>query len=197
VTNEEKRQRTKEIGEQILDRFLLEQGLVRYRPDPNDGAHPFDRLAASRDKRQIVIGEVKTKPRRQAYADTGINRRHFDDYMHNTTKYGLPLFLAFVDFEIGAMYGNWWSELIKTRESDIPKHGLDADGVIRCETYPWEQNSIVYFPLSAMRTYYMLTDAERAELRALHLSRWQGHPEQPVPAKVEPATSWLPGFKRG
>ena len=55
----------------------------------------------------ICIVEVKQpKCRREAYdATTGINRRHFDDYMHITTTYRLPLYLAFVDAKVGLIMG--------------------------------------------------------------------------------------------
>jgi hypothetical protein len=52
------------------------------------------------------------------------------------------------------------------------------DGRVWSESYPWTQNGIVYFPLAAMRTLYVLTDEERAELNALRSSRW-------VPVLVE------------
>jgi len=169
------RLKTGRFGEHIVDEFLKQKGWVPYRPIEGV-AHPFDRLAASPDKKNICIVEVKTKWRREAYADTGLNRRHFDDYMHITAKYGLPLFLTFVDAKKGTVYGNWWLELVKTR---VPSDDAWAGG---CEAYPWEQRGIVYFPLSAMKTLYVLTDAERAELLKLRTSKWTppdpGRPQQ-------------------
>lgn len=160
--------KTGRIGERILDDYLRQHDWIPYRPDA-DAPHPFDRLAASPDKRQLCIVEIKTKFRREAYADTGIEQRHYNDYQHVTMTYQVPLFLAFVDAKVGTMYGNWWSELLKTRESSI----LQIDGfMIRNATYPFFDRGIVYFPLSAMRTLYVLTDAERAELLALRTSRW-------------------------
>jgi hypothetical protein len=171
MNDRERRAKTGAIGEHILDEYIRQRGYVPYRPDA-DHAHPFDRLIASLDKQRICIVEVKTKPKRKAYDDTGINQSHFQDYQRITLTYNVPLFLAFVDCEEGAMYGNWWHELLKTRVSTRPvlmHHGRPFGGG---ESYPWTQRGIVYFQRAAMRLLYVLTEDERAELRALHCSRW-------------------------
>lgn len=138
------------VGERIVHEFLRQKGLVPYCP-PEDCKHPFDRLVATADKRQLCIVEVKTKPRREAYEDTGINHYHFDEYQAITSRYHIPLFLAFVDKRTGTMYGNWWHELVKPR-------------AVTWHEYPMHDRGIVYFPLAAMRTLYVLSADERAEL---------------------------------
>jgi hypothetical protein len=149
------------IGEAIVDRWLRDKGWVPYRPV--DGcAHPFDRLVASANKRKLCIVEVKTKPRREAYRDTGIERRHFDDYDHVTSTYSIPLFLAFVDERERRVYGNWWSILLQRRPSGRPFP----------EAYPWTQKGIVYFPLSIMRPIAELSDEQCRQLEALRSSAW-------------------------
>ncbi len=162
----EDRVKTGRFGERIVDEFLKQKGWIPYRPIEGV-AHPFDRLAASPDKKKLCIVEVKTKRRRKAYEDTGIDRRHFQDYMHVTVKYGVPLFLTFVDAEEGAVYGAWWHDLIKTREPSARArwHG--------CDSYPWEQKGIVYFLRSSMRTLHVLPESERAELLSLCVTAWQ------------------------
>lgn len=153
------------FGEQILDRFLRQKGWIPYYPIEGV-AHPFDRLVASADKKRICIVEVKTKWRREAYPDTGINRRHYDDYQHITIAYALPLFLAFVDAKVGKMYGNWWSELLKSQE---PERSARFAG---CASYPWEQRGIVYFQLSAMKTLAVLPEDERQKLLQMRSTNW-------------------------
>lgn len=150
----EDRLKTGNFGERIIDEFLRQKGWVPYRP-VEGAAHPFDRLVASKDKQRLCIVEVKTKWRREAYADTGINRRCFNDYQNVTTKYSVPLFLVFVDAKQGTVYGNWWAELLKPRGR-----------------YPWEQSGVVYFPLDSMRTLHVLTETDRAELKLLRVSDW-------------------------
>lgn len=163
--NDRPTEKTGRFGERIVDEFLIQKGWIPYRPI-GDVAHPFDRLVASADKQNLCIVEVKTKWRREAYKDTGINRRHFNDYQRITAKYDIPLFLSFVDAKQGTVYGNWWLELIKSR---VPGRA----GAGGCQSYPWEQRGIVYFPLMAMRTLYVLSPDERAELLALRVSNWK------------------------
>ena len=169
----EDRLKTGRFGERIIDEFLRQKGWIPYRPIEG-AAHPFDRLAASPNKRKLCIVEVKTKWRREAYADTGIDRRHYNDYQHVTTTYRVPLFLCFVDAKLGTVYGNWWAELLKPREPEDSWAG-------GCEGYPWEQHGIVYFPLSAMRKLYVLTEQDRGELRGLRVSGWTEPTPVPEP----------------
>lgn len=165
----EERLKTGQLGERIVDEFLRQKGWIPYYP-PKGVAHPFDRLAASPDKRNICIVEVKTKHRREAYADTGIDRRHFNDYQCVTMKYSVPLFLVFVDSKEGKIYGHWWHELIKSREPD------DKARRAGCASYPWDQNGIVYFPRSIMREMHVLSDDDRSELLKLRVSQWKDNP---------------------
>jgi hypothetical protein len=162
-----------QIGERLIDEFLKQKGYVPYYPLPGV-AHPFDRLIATPDKRRICIVEVKTKCRREAYDDTGINQRHFDDYQHITFTYSLPLFLAFVDAKVGQIYGNYWTELLKTREPEgVVWLNGKAFGHGGCQSYPWTDRGIVYFPLSAMRVLHVLTAEERAEILAKRTTGWR------------------------
>jgi hypothetical protein len=153
------------IGEQIVDDWLIADAWVPYRPQEGV-AHPFDRLMASRDKQRLCIVEVKTKPHRNAYMDTGINRSHFGDYGRVTIKHDVPLFLAFVDENTRSIYGNWWTELLRTREADreSARHG--------CTSYPWFHGGQVYFQLAIMRTIKHLNDQQCGELRALRKTAW-------------------------
>lgn len=160
------RLKTGNFGEEIVDRYLEQQGWVPYHPKQGV-AHPFDRLVASPDKRKLCIVEVKTKYRREAYADTGINQSCFNDYQQITMKYSIPLFLVFVDGKLGQVYGNWWSELIKSREPEL------SAKVKGCLSYPWYQNGIVYFQYSTMRVFYVIPEEKRQELLKLRVSNWK------------------------
>jgi len=159
-----------QIGERLIDEFLRQKGFIPYYPQPG-AAHPFDRLIATPDKRRICIVEVKTKCRREAYDDTGIDQRHFDDYQRITFRYNLQLFLAFVDAKVGQIYGNWWHELLKTRES--PRSVLLPNGQRFGESYPWTDRGIVYFLRSSMKTLHVLTEEQRAEILAKRTTGWR------------------------
>lgn len=142
------------IGERIVDDWLVRKGFVPYRPIEGV-AHPFDRLVASRDKRTIRVVEVKSKPRRERYPDTGISVGHFQDYRHIEDTYNVPVFIAFVDERLKKVYGNFLSELCKSNGR-----------------YPLVQSGIIYFPLCHMKRLADLTEEQCVELEALRRSRY-------------------------
>lgn len=158
-----------QIGEAIVDAWIISKGFVPYRP-VNGCKHPFDRLVASADKRRLCIVEVKTKPRREAYPDTGIEPRHFNDYQHVTTQHRMPLFLAFVDEVQAVVYGNWWSKLLVRRPGPVTSTGMPRCGWTT--GYPWEHKGIVYFQLDAMEPIAQLTPEQCEQLRALRTTNW-------------------------
>lgn len=143
------------IGERIVDDWLIKKGFVPYRPI--EGVpHPFDRLVASRDKQKILVVEVKSKPRREKYADTGISARHYREYMIISDTYGIRIFIAFVDEVMRQIYGNFLDELVRP-----------------CGRYPLHYADIVYFPLQHMKRVADLTAEECAELAALRKTNYR------------------------
>lgn len=149
------------IGELLVDEYLLRKGIVPYRPIA-DKAHPFDRLCASSDKKRIYVVEVKTKPKREIYPDTGVDWRHFNDYMHIAMQHSMDIFIYFVDERVKSIYGG---ELISN---------LAQPRVIRYEgrllIYPLKRGEIIYFPLEAMEHVADLSDEVCKELIALRRS---------------------------
>ena len=130
-----------DIGESLVNEYLIKNNYIPYSPDAG-GAHPFDRLVASRDKRTIFIADSKAKAKRKYYPDTGIQIKHYEEYKYIQEKYSIEVFIFFVDEESMTIYGNF---LLK----------LNADAVIfhkgRHIKYPLEQNGIIYFPLAHMK----------------------------------------------
>ena len=146
-----------DLGEQVVDAFLMERGLIPY-ASVAEKAHPFDRLVASENKRQLFIAETKSKSRRKYYPDTGINLRHLEDYQHIQCKYGIQVYLFFIDEEWGCVYGNRLSTLLEPRE--ITHNG-------RALNYPLHCRGIVYFPVAAMEKVGDLDDEVVCRLREL------------------------------
>jgi len=146
-------------GERALDRWLNDQGIIPYAPTA-DGPHPFDRICAMPNKRQLFIAEAKAKPARRYYPDTGIDERHYNDYLHKQQAYGLHVFMVFVDEDRAQVYGEFLSVLDQPRSIWNPKKDAWFE-------YPLIQNAIRYWPLAAMRTIAQLTTIQRDELRAL------------------------------
>lgn len=145
------------LGEQIARRHLESRGLIVYAP-LTDGAHLFDFLCANKQKQSIVAAEVKTKPRRLHFPDTGIDVRHFNDYMAIQTKYGIDVFLYFVDEHERRIYGNKLQTLIASRE-------VDHNG--KTIVYPLRINGIIYFPLCAMVDVAQITEQDADAISAL------------------------------
>lgn len=144
-----------DLGESIVDFFLVRNGYIPYVPQC-DGAHPFDRLCASSDKKTIFIADVKAKARRKYYPDTGINIKHYDEYNHMNAKYGVDVYLFFVDEETETVYGNLLKVLGRERQ-------IEHKGKILI--YPLRQKNIIYFPLESMRTISSLTAEQIKELK--------------------------------
>ena len=63
------------LGEKIVDEYFEGQGYIIYEPT-TDGAHLIDRLYV-KDKKQLIIADVKTKPKRNKYPDTGFNYKNY------------------------------------------------------------------------------------------------------------------------
>jgi hypothetical protein len=129
------------IGERLVDEYLLARGYIPYRP-VEGYAHPFDRLCASPDKRTIFVADAKAKPARKYYPDTGINIKTFNEYKYIQDKYNIDVFLFFVDEDAMRIYGEFLRVLEKPRR--IEHNGKEL-------RYPLMQPPIIYFPLSIMR----------------------------------------------
>ena len=137
------------LGEDIVRQYLESKGYVIYSPETN-GSHPFDKLCINHNGNEIFIAEIKSKPHRIYYPDTGINKNHFLKYKFIQDKYSIDVFLFFVDEISKSIYGNWLSKLIKPRKD-----------------YPLEQNGIIYFPLDIMLQIAKLEDKQVEELKSL------------------------------
>jgi len=145
------------LGEAIIDKYLRGKGLVPYFPAPG-GAHPFDRLCASSDKQTIYVAEVKTKPRRVKYPDTGIDWKHYLDYQNIQAKYHIDVYLYFVDELEKAIYGGKLNALLQ--EHRVRNNGKQL-------WYPLKWNNILYFPLALMEPIATLSDEQVYELKRL------------------------------
>ena len=112
-TNWEDRKTVKKgnIGEEITRQYLESKGYIIYKP-LTEGPHSFDNLAI-KGKTNIFIVEVKTKPRRKYYNDTGIDIRHYKTYREVSKKHNLKVFIFFIDEIQGLVYGNDLNNLIK------------------------------------------------------------------------------------
>jgi len=151
-----------DFAEKVLDLYLSSKGIISYSPEKGK-PHPFDRLCASADKKSIFIAECKGKARRTYYPDTGINKSHYDDYLNIRVKYGIDVWIFFVDEFSKKIYGNLLSIL------DEPRVIIHNNKPIH---YPFTQSTkygtfIRYFPLVAMEDICDLTKEESKILTGL------------------------------
>lgn len=102
-----------EIGEMIVRRKLEEKGWVVYQP-VTDGAHCFDMLSI-KDKRNAIALDVKSKARMNKWPATGIDQRHFNEYLSFSEKHNMPFWVVFVDEMQKTIYGNCIENLEQRR----------------------------------------------------------------------------------
>ena len=155
-TNFEKSLIKGEVGEKIVKDIFERQGYVFYNP-VTPGSHPFDFIAFkdfgdSEVETKIIIGDVKTKPRRSKYKDTGINLNCYNIYKNLSKTLQSRFMLFFVDENEGKIYGNTLKK-------------LDEEFVADGQKYPWKWiavggNDIIYWHLDSMKTYHTLTEEE-------------------------------------
>jgi hypothetical protein len=152
------------IGERLVDEYLLRKGIVPYRPIVSQ-AHPFDRLCASSDKKRIYVVEVKTKPRREHYPDTGVEFRHFNDYLNIAIQHSMDVFIYFVDEVRKEIYGG---ELVSNL-AQIRQEWHEGRELV----YPLKHKGIIYFPLSAMEHVADLPEEVCKKLASLRRSNYE------------------------
>ena len=146
-----------DIGEDAVERYLEGQGYIVYKP-MTDAAHPFDRFCV-KDKTDIFIAEVKTKPKRKYYPDTGFNYKHYKEYLYMQDEKKIPVFIFFVDEESGSIYGNWLDNMAK--EKTIQHNN-------KLINYPKVENGIIYFPIESMRDIEELRESEIESIKGLY-----------------------------
>jgi len=153
------------LGEYIVDKYLLGKNIIPYIPHPdNNTAHPFDRLCASRDKKNVFIAEVKTKASRNYYPDTGFDLRSYKQYKFIENKYGVEIWIFFVDENINKVYGNKLSKL------ETPIEIIHKGKTLK---YPLTQNNIIFFPLEYMINICDIDEKISQELKNLSTRNYE------------------------
>lgn len=142
-------------GEKIVRNYLEDRGWIIYIPYTN-GPHAFDHLCV-KDKRRIIIAEVKTKARMNKWNATGFNVKNYNEYLFIQNKYRIEIFIFFVDEYLKSIYGNKLSILKK------PYRAKDGK-------YPMIIKNIILFSLEVMKTISKISDEDSLYLKR-HSSR--------------------------
>src|SRR6056297_3145749 len=82
-----------DYGENLVRKYLEKNGWIVYAPI-TDGPHAFDRLCV-KDKKYIVIAEVKSKSRLNNLNATGFDYKHFEEYKLIQDVHNLNVFVFF------------------------------------------------------------------------------------------------------
>lgn len=151
--HEQQKTKIGDYGEELVMTYLESRGHVCYKA-LTDKAHLLDYFIYQKD-REVIAAEVKTKPSRKKYPDTGFDYRHYEGYKKFTTEHNMRMFIFFVDDEKGEIYGNFLHELDKPRKQ-YPLDEMTRYGQI-----------IRYYPLEAMIKIRPLTQSEILTIRTL------------------------------
>lgn len=149
------------LGDAICRAHLESLGYVVYEPVTN-GAHPFDKLCATKDKKTLVIVEVKTKPSRYWYPDTGINISHFKDYMRVQMKYQITVCIFFVDEIKLEIYGGKLNDMNAARLVEF----TDRKGRTKTKNYPAREGNIIFFAIESMKKICDITKEQAEEIKS-------------------------------
>ncbi len=86
--------------------------------------------------------DVKAKARLNKYPATGINQKHFDEYLAFSEKHSMLFWVIFVDEMLMAVYGNEIAELEKERVVEGRKYPF---------VLPTKGQPVRVWPLEAMK----------------------------------------------
>lgn len=155
-----------ELGEEIVDNLILNKGkFIPYAP-VLDNAHIFDRLVASRDKSKLMIVEIKTVDARDYYPDTGISIKHYEEYSEIEKKYGIDIWVLFVDSKKKEIYGNTLDNL--RQYTKTMHNGRFLEYPMIEPNFTAVGGKIIYFPLKNMVTICKLSERQAKELQGLN-----------------------------
>lgn len=155
-----------ELGEEIVDSLILNKGkFIPYAPVLED-AHIFDRLVASRDKKRLMIVEIKTIDARDYYPDTGISIKHYEEYSLIQNEYNIDVWILFVDSKNKAIYGNTLKNL--ATETEVKHKGKTLLYPMIKPNFTAVGGKIIYFPLTNTIQICELSEEQAEELKKLN-----------------------------
>lgn len=130
-----------DIGERLVADTLGSRGLLTTKWD-QDGSHPYDKIMVERKSGKIIsLFDVKTKPIRNNYQDTGINLSKYYHYQNSSKINKFPFALFFVDEVRREIYFGFLHELCSKRM---------CEGQIYPKIERFRE-SIIYFHISTLK----------------------------------------------
>jgi len=138
-----------ELGELYFREFLERRGWVAYTPASRNRPHFCD-IFATRGKAEFALFDVKTKARLNYRPATGIDNRHYLEYLGFAKKYAIPFYLVFINDKDGAVHFSNILDLWRGGSGFFEKNG-----------------EIICWPLSSMRPLFTLSQEQIDRLSAL------------------------------
>ena len=137
------------IGEELVDEYLHKKGVLTY-SCKLQGPHTFDRLCIINS--QIFIIDVKCKPSRNYYPDSGFDIITYNKYKEIIKENNLDFFIFFVDEKSKQIYGSTLDKLEKSIK-------------VGRKTYPSRENEIIYFPLQNMKKICRISEENSQRIK--------------------------------
>lgn len=150
-----------DIGERLIRDYLEKEEQVVLYKAITEKAHCFDYLAYKYNKFQYAV-EIKTKPARTYYPDTGFDYKYYTKYKSASEELKLRVLVLFVDEIKGTVYGEYLDELDKPRTLKIDD---------KFTKYPQIHNGIIYFPLDVMKTFFYINDTYLNQLKLINQAK--------------------------
>lgn len=146
-----------EYAEGIIYKYLSDKGYIVYKPI-RDESHPIDVICFSGSS--ITFIDIKSKPHRKYYEDTGLDLKDYNKYKSLESKG--KVVLIFVDELSGSVYGGTITRLekpCKVGKTEYPLRG-------KCN------EEVIYFPLKNMKKFFDLTTTDLDMLKKLTRSNY-------------------------
>ena len=159
------------IAEQYVVDLLSTRGWHVYRY-AQDTSHPIDLLAIT-ERRELVAVEVKCKPARVYYPDTGMDYNDYLAYHKLSADLGIPVLVLFVDYESCRVMGNYLDKL--SEPIVVVDNGREL-------VYPWVVDKYVYCPLCVLEIWAEIPLAIAQQIARCGYTGTKYR--QPLPARV-------------
>lgn len=149
-------------GESLIKKHFEQLGYISYQPTTKDKAHPFDNLFINNsDVSDMFACDVKTKPKRDKYPDTGVDWKHYLKYEKIKKEKNIPFYIYFVDVKLKSIYGAELNDLLKEYNTHQYTYPLQYYSIKQDETH-------MYFHLKNMKKIRELTPKEVKILNLLN-----------------------------
>ena len=164
-----------DYGELIVKQYLHKKGINTMSND-EQVPHPFDFLMFAKRNGEwtLVMSDVKTKPKMRQYNGTGIDVADFNLYLYLQQKFGMEMYLYFVDDTLGKCYGNYLNDLTK----EVKENGIVYPFTTRASS---NKRDVIIFHMSNVKPAFDLDAEQISILKSLSTSEYDnGDYTQPM-----------------